>query len=257
MTEAGAGEAIREPFDALAQAKELLRSVRAGALATLVPGQAFPFVSLVNVATAPDASPILLLSRLAAHTRHLASDPRLSLLLAQTGAGDPLAHPRITLVGRAERIDDAGRRAALKARFLAKHPKSALYADFADFSFWLVAMEQAHLNGGFGRAGRFDAKSLVTSLEGAGALVAAEAQGLVQLNPSHRSALGQLAAAVAGKLDGAWRATGIDPEGLDLACGDRTARVVFPHRVQTLQEVLEILPQLVQRQWPKSPEADA
>jgi heme iron utilization protein len=257
MTEAGAAAAIREPFDALAQAKELLRSVRAGALATLVPGQAFPFVSLVNVATAPDASPILLLSELAAHTKHLAADPRLSLLLAQTGAGDPLAHPRITLMGRAKRIDDPGNRAALKERFLAKHPKSALYADFTDFSFWLVAMEQAHLNGGFARAGRFEAKSLVTSLDGAQSLVAAEAQGLAQLNASHRSALAQLAAAFAGKPDGDWRATGIDPEGLDLAYGDRTARVVFPHRVQTLQEVLEIVPRLVERQKPNSPELDA
>ena len=253
MTEAGAGEAVREPFDALAQAKELLRSVRAGALATLVPEQGFPFVSLVNVATAPDASPILLMSSLAAHTRHLAADPRVSLLLAQTGAGDPLAHPRITLMGRAERIDDAGRRAALKARFLAKHPKSALYADFADFSFWLVAMEQAHLNGGFGRAGHFAAKSLVTPLEGAGALVAAEAQGLAQLNASHQAVLARLAVANGGEPDGDWHATGIDPEGLDLACGDLTARILFPGRVQTLPEVLVLLPQLVEAQAPNSP----
>lgn len=246
MTEAAPAGAVREPFDALAQSKELLRSIRAGALATLVPGQACPFVSLVNVATAPDSSPILLLSELAAHTRHLAADPGLSLLLAQTGAGDPLAHPRITIMGRAERIGDRGRRAALKERFLAKHPKSALYADFADFSFWLVAMEQAHLNGGFARAGHFDAKSLVTSLEEAGALVAAEAEGLVQLNASHQSALARAAVSV-GKPDGDWHATGIDPEGLDLACGDLTARAVFPDRVQTFKEVLEILPRLEER----------
>jgi putative heme iron utilization protein len=74
--------------------------------------------------------------RLAAHTRHLEADPRLSLLLAQTGAGDPLTHPRITIVGIGECIFDPDRRAVLKARFLAKHPKSALYADFADFSYW-------------------------------------------------------------------------------------------------------------------------
>ncbi|MGH6852554.1 MAG: pyridoxamine 5'-phosphate oxidase family protein, partial [Methylocella sp.] len=100
-------------YDALAQAKELLRSVRAGALATLAPGN-FPFASLVNVATAPGGSPILLLSRLAAHTRHLASDPRLSLLLARNGAGDPLAHPRVTIMGRAECVTDPDGRAALK-----------------------------------------------------------------------------------------------------------------------------------------------
>ncbi|MGH6822215.1 MAG: HugZ family protein [Methylocella sp.] len=232
-------------YDALAQAKELLRSVRAGALATMVPENAFPFASLVNIATAPDGSPILLLSRLAAHTRHLASDPRLSLLLAQTGAGDPLANPRVTIMGKAESVSDPDRRAALKARFLAKHPQSALYADFGDFSFWRVAMEQAHFNGGFARAGHFKAESLATSLDGAEALVAAEAQAVSELNVHRQDALARLATAIAGKPDGRWRATGIDPEGIDLACDDRTARIAFPRPVRTLQEFREIWPELI------------
>jgi heme iron utilization protein len=233
-------------YDALAQAKELLRSVRAGALATLVPANAFPFASLVNVATAPDGSPILLLSRLVAHSRHLASDPRLSLLLVQTGAGDPLAHPRITIMGRAECVSDPDGRAALKARFLAKHPHSALYADFGDFSFWRVAMEEAHMNGGFARAGNFKAASIVTPLDGADALVAAEAQALSHLNAHHLGALAQFATALAGKPDGPWRATGIDPDGIDLASGDRTARIAFPRPVRGLDDLRETLPQLIE-----------
>ena len=200
--------------------------------------------SLVNVATAPDGSPILLLSRLAAHTRHLASDPRLSLLLAQTGAGDPLAHPRVTIMGTAECVIDPGR-AALKARFLAKHPESALYADFGDFAFWRVAMEQAHFNGGFARAGHFTAAALVTPLDGAEALVAAEAQALAHVNERHRDALAQLVAAIAGKPDGPWQATGIDPEGIDLGCGDRTARIAFPRPVRSLEDLRATLPQLI------------
>jgi heme iron utilization protein len=108
--------------------------VRTGALATLMPGQAS--LLLASSTSRPRGSPILLLSRLAAHTRDLEADPRLSLLLAQTGAGDPLTHPRVTIVGIGECIFDPDRRAVLKARFLAKHPKSALYADFADFSYW-------------------------------------------------------------------------------------------------------------------------
>lgn len=246
MTDAAAGGHGPRPFDALAQAKELLRSVRAGALATSVPGQAFPFASLVNVATAPDGSPILLLSRLAAHTRHLASDPRLSLLLAQTGAGDPLAHPRVTITGTGECVEDPDRRAALKARFLAKHPESALYADFGDFSFWRVAMEQAHLNGGFARAAHFKAASLATSLEGAEALIAAEAQALSKVNAHHQGALARFAVALAGKPDGPWRATGIDPEGMDLGCGDRTARIAFPQPVRTLDGLFATFPSLAE-----------
>ena len=231
-------------YDALAQAKELLRSVRAGALATLVPESAFPFASLVNVATAPDGSPILLLSRLAAHTRHLGSDPRLSLLLAQTGAGDPLAHPRITIIGTGECVIDPDGRAVLKARFLARHPESALYADFGDFAFWRVVVEEVHLVGGFGRQGHFKAKSLVTSLDGAEALVAAEAQALSHVNAHYQAVLARFAAAPAGRPDGPWQATGIDPEGIDLGCGDRTARIAFSRPIRTLQDLREILPEL-------------
>ncbi len=257
MTDAITGDPDPSAYDALAQAKELLRSVRAGALATLVPGNAFPFASLVNVATAPDGSPILLLSRLAAHTRHLASDPRLSLLLVQTGRGDPLAHPRVTIMGRGACIAEPDFRAALKARFLAKHPQSALYADFADFSFWRVAMHEAHLNGGFARAGHFEATALVTSLDGAEALVAAEVQALSHVNAHYQAALARLAAALAGKPDGPWRATGIDPEGIDLGCGDRTARIAFPRPVCTLQDLREILPELVKPTRPAAPDPDA
>jgi len=244
-------------YDALAQAKGLLRSVRAGALATKVPENAFPFASLVNVATAPDGSPILLLSRLAAHTRHLASDPRLSLLLVQTGRGDPLAHPRVTIMGRGECIAEPDFRAALKARFLARHPESALYADFGDFAFWRVVMEEAHLIGGFGRQGHFKAQSLATSLDGAEALVAAEAQALAEMNAHHQDALARLAAALAGRLDGPWQATGIDPEGIDLICGDRTARLAFPRPVYTLQDLREILPELVKPTRPAAPDPGA
>ena len=246
MTDAASGGAGPQSYDALAQAKELLRSVRAGALATLVPENAFPFASLVNVATAPDGSPILLLSRLAAHTRHLASDPRLSLLLVQTGAGDPLAHPRVTIMGTGACVADPDRRAALRARFLAKHQEAALYADFGDFSFWSVVMGEAHLIGGFGRQGHFKAAALATPLDGAEALVAAEAQALSQVNAHHQDALARLATALAGRPDGPWRATGIDPEGIDLACFDRTARIAFLRPVRTLQELREMFPELIE-----------
>ncbi len=82
--------------------------MRVGALGTLQP-DGTPFVSLVTVATAIEGHPLMLLSALSAHTQHLATEPRVSLLLAQGGKGDPLAHPRLTLTGRAERIEEATR----------------------------------------------------------------------------------------------------------------------------------------------------
>lgn len=230
-----------QPYDALVEAKRLLRVIRAGALATLSPPESAPFASLVNVATTPDGSPILLVSQLAAHTRHIAADPRVSLLLAQGGEGDPLAHPRLTLMGRAERVSDPIARAKLKARFLAKHPRSALYADFADFSFWQVALDHGYLNGGFGRTGSFPAAALMTSIAQADGLVGAEAEALAHINSAHKDALALYAAALAGAPNGAWRAIGLDPDGLDLTFGDQTVRIMLPRSVHTLEELREAL----------------
>jgi heme iron utilization protein len=243
MTEA-LQESTPAPYDALGEAKSLLRLIRAAALATLAPPDGTPFATLVNVATEPDGSPILLMSQLAAHTRHLANDPRLSLLLAQSGAGDPLAHPRLTLTGKAEKVTDPERRAAVKARFLARHPKSALYADFGDFAFFHVEIGDAHLNGGFGKTGRFDAATLLTDVHGADALLAGEADALAHMNADHKDALALYATKLAGAPQGAWAATGIDPEGMDLADGDLTARLVFPQRVSDGEGLRKVLVEL-------------
>ncbi len=135
-------------FDAVGVAKELLRTTRAGALATNDPQSGFPLATLVNVATDIDGSPLLLLSGLSLHTRNLVADGRASLLLAPAGKGDPLAHPRLTVVGRASVTKDE----RATRRFLSKHPKSRLYVELPDFNFWHLAISGVHLNGGFARA---------------------------------------------------------------------------------------------------------
>src|ERR1700682_1523408 len=81
-------------------ARSLLRRSRQGALATLVPGSGDPYCSLVNVASHPDGSPILLISRLALHTRNILGDSRVSLMLDERAAGDPLGGSRVMLGGR-------------------------------------------------------------------------------------------------------------------------------------------------------------
>jgi putative heme iron utilization protein len=244
-------------FDATGEAKRLLRATRAAALATLAEGH--PFASLVNVATNYDGTPILLLSTLAGHTRHLASDPRLSLLLSRGGRGDPLAHPRLTLLGSAEKIDDPDRRAALRTRFLKRHPKSALYADFADFALFEVRLTHAHLNGGFGRAAAFAADRLLTPLAAAADLIAAEPSAVDHINSDHAEVASLLAQAFAHATPGRWRVTGIDPEGLDLARDDEICRVTFPEAVTSgaeLRRVLMDLAAAARRCLPASGTAD-
>ena len=70
-----------------------------------------------------------------------------------------------------------------------------------------------------------------SDLSDADALIAAEADAVAHLNDDHRDALALYATALAGMPPGDWRATGLDPEGIDLAAGDLTARVPFPERI--------------------------
>jgi putative heme iron utilization protein len=218
-------------FDALGLAKSLLRATPAGALAT-IDAEGRPFSTLVTVATDSDGRPILLLSRLAAHTRHLEANGRCSLLLARIGRGDPLAHPRLTLLGQAQRLDRQGPDGVrVRRRFLAAHPKAELYADFGDFSFWRMDLSEAHLNGGFARAAQLSADDLVTDVSDATSLVAAEADALEHMNADHGDAIGHYATALLGAKPGRWRLSGLDPDGCDLAKGDDRRRLSFPERV--------------------------
>jgi hypothetical protein len=226
-------------FDPVAESRRLLRTIRTAALATLTESGA-PFATLTAIATDYDGAPLLLLSKLAHHTGNLERDGRCSLLLAQGGRGDPMAHPRLTLVATAART----RSETVRARFLRRNPKAQLYADFPDFSFWRAEIEAVHLNGGFARAADFGPDRLLFDMRGAEALTAAEADILDHLNADHVDALALYAQKFAGAKDGQWRATGIDPEGLDLACGDATARIAFPQPIRTPQESRAVLVEL-------------
>jgi heme iron utilization protein len=226
-------------FDPVAESKRLLRSIRTATLATLTEAGA-PFATLTAIATDHDGTPILLLSKLAHHTSNLERDGRCSLLLAQGGRGDPMAHPRLTLVARAARTQSP----TARARFLSRNAKAQLYADFPDFSFWRAEIEAVHLNGGFARAADFGPAHLLTDISGAEALIAAQEEILEHINAAHAEALAAYAQKLAGATPGQWRASGIDPEGLDLVCGDATARVAFPRAIATPQEAREMLAEL-------------
>jgi putative heme iron utilization protein len=227
-------EGARPPadFDPKALAKALLRGIRAGTLGTLDRNTGHPFASLVNVATDVDGAPLILTSRLSTHTANLEADGRASVLLAETGKGDPLAHPRLTVLGRFATVAKGGAdEARVRRRFLARHPKSELYADFGDFSFWRMDVVSAHLNGGFARAADLKASDVLTDISDADDLVAAEEGAIAHMNQDHADAIELYAVDLLGEAEGPWKISGVDPDGVDLIAGDRIARLPFKERV--------------------------
>ena len=115
-------------------ARALLRQAQYAALAVIDPETGFPFASRALLATDIDGVPAILISRLATHFGAIMTDNRVSLLTGEPGKGDPLAHPRMTTLCRAQLVEKTSdAHARLRGRFLRRHPKSALYIDFPDF----------------------------------------------------------------------------------------------------------------------------
>jgi len=210
-----------------ALARSLARSCTRAALATNFGGA--PYASLVLLAVDLDATPLLLLSELAQHSRNIAFDPRVSLLLDATeGHPDPLTGPRLTLLGRALPTDDP----RCLARFISHHPTSAGYAGFRDFHLYRVDVERGHLVVGFGRIDWIGGADLLFAPD-TGALAAAEPGILTHMNEDHSDAIAQYAQRLLGRSGTGWRMTGIDPEGIDLRCESETARLDFSAPIAT------------------------
>jgi putative heme iron utilization protein len=134
-------------FDPKQAVKALLREGLSGALATLMPGTGDPYCSLVNIATAADSAPLLLLSTLAIHTKNLFADPRASLMIDERKQGDPLEGARIMLMGTVTPTNDPD----VRHRYLSRHPEAEQFAGFKDFSFYRMEIARIHLVAGFGR----------------------------------------------------------------------------------------------------------
>ena len=215
----------RVPVDdeARRHAGTLLRRARFGAMATLDPSTGAPLASRVSLATAQTGDPIFLISRLSAHFGALEADNRCSLLIGEPGSGDPLAHPRMTLTGRAIMVDGNGS-AELRGRFLARHPKALPYADFGDFALWRFKVGRASFIRGFGRAHELERSDLC--VQPISELERIEHEAVDHVNRCHPDTVDLLAAKTGADGPG-WTLATLDPTGLDMVRGDETARFWF------------------------------
>ena len=227
-------------FDSGKVARSLLRRSRQGALATLMAGSGDPYCSLVNLASHPDGSPILLISRLAVHTRNILADARVSLMLDERASGDPLEGARIMLAGRAEMAGNDDVR-NLRRRYLNAHPSAEAFADFQDFSFYRIKPTGTHLVAGFGRIVDLTPAQFLTPIDDAGALLEAEQRAVEHVNADHRDAMNVYATRLLGAEATDWRCTGCDPDGLDMRAGNQVLRLEFPQRVTGLDELRKML----------------
>jgi len=237
-------------------ARELVRASAVASLATLDPEHGPPHASLVTIALSQSMAPVLLLSDLALHRKNIAADPAVALLV--TGEGrkaaahdDPLAGDRVTLRGMVAKSRDP----ADCARFLARHPAAADYADFGDFNFFRMNVTGVHLVGGFGRIKAYPGEQWPPDTAAMADLIAAEADIVDHMNADHADAVAAYATGLLNRDAGAWRMTGIDPWGADLRLGDQIARLPFDAPVATPDAARATLVALVRQA--RAPQAAA
>ena len=213
------------------------------ALATIDRKGGGPFLSLTGVATLMDVTPILLMSDISRHTQNLDEDPRASVLFDGTGDhANPLTEDRVSVNGRiikCTRID-------AEQRFMAKHPK-AFYAQFADFSFYEMQIEDAHFVGGFGTALSIPADVICLQNEEVADLGDAEQSILTHMNEQHTDAVRNMAVNLLQGGDGPWQLTGIDPEGCDFMMRKERCRLDFSSRLKNADDAHHVLVKLAKK----------
>ena len=228
-----------------AAARAVVRALDRAALATRMAGDGSPYASLVMTACDPAGTPLMMLSDLAEHTRNLKIRPEASLLFdATAGLDNALTGTRVTLQGsiRQEPSDSA-----LTARYLAGHPDAELYAGFADFNLYRMQVTRVHVVAGFGRIHWLGAETFLACADLAAELADAEPEIVSHMNDDHADAVRLYATRLGGSVEGAWRMSGIDCDGIDLRLGSARARIPFDRPVFNADEARIALAGLAKR----------
>lgn len=200
----------------------MLRHGDAGMLATAARRfDGHPFGSVVRYALDGGGRPLLLMSRLAEHTRNVDADPRVSLLVAELG-GDVQVDARVTVVGRCARASGDGEAAA---RYLRRFPDAAELLELGDFDFFRIAPLTVRYIAGFGRIHWLPPQAI---LEADCEIADAEATLLAEID---RDRLAALWTRHGGPATDSVQPCGIDADGIELQAGGRRRRIDFPQPV--------------------------
>lgn len=243
---------LETSVEAIRAAKDIMRLSRYGAIAVLEAETSHPIVTRTNCALTMEGDPVFLMSDLAAHTKGLKQDARSSLMLGEPGKGDPLAHPRLTLIGNTTAVgtvtDSEQKREALqRGRYITRHPKAELYNQLPDFHLYQMKIERALFNAGFGKAYTLTRADLILPDEMTSNLKHAESGIISHMNEDHGDAIDHYAKEHCNHQGENWRMTGCDPEGVDLMRGDEAARLNFETPCLTAEDMRKMLINLAQR----------
>ncbi len=192
--------------------------------------------------------PIFLISTMAMHTQNLQADPRASLLVTQSGAGDPLGAARITLVGSVLSVA-APELTEARRLYLSHHVNSKYWVDFEDFSFYRMDVAEIYYVGGFGVMGWISSSEYARACPDP--LADSMTEIIEHMNADHQDAIVLLARAFARTESEEATMTAVDRLGFHVRMktrnGIRGARIAFVREVSNAAETRKVLVEMVQQ----------
>lgn len=232
------------------RARSLVETETTGALSTLSTEMGgWPFGSFTAFGLDARNRPIILVSRLAEHSRNLDFDARASLLVTESERPDALGPGRVTLLVRFERASEQ-ERAEVSVSYLARVPTAASLLTLKDFSFWRGNVERVRFIAGFGKIGWIDAEDWAVARPDP---LAPHRRAICEHVSQHHSDVLDLCARGVddGVSDHSTTMTGVDRLGFDVGWTSgglpRTLRVGFETEVASPDEVRKELVALAKR----------
>jgi len=223
------------------EARRYLRRHHAGVLATLSKRLGgYPFGSIVPFILDHDAQPVVLVSRLAEHTKNMAADPRASLLVHDV-AEDVQTAARLTLVGDAAPVPEP---ATVAARYLRRFPDAQGLLDLGDFTFWRLRAVFVRHVAGFGAIRSITPQSFAPPEN---RLAEVEDEIVAHMNVDHGGTLRGYCHHATGVEPSSAVLIGIDCDGLDVRADGALVRIEFDTPVTNAGKAREVLAELARR----------
>ncbi len=196
----------------------------------------YPFGSLLPYCLDQRGYPLILISRLARHTKNIHVDPRTSLLVAESGVDNIQKAARLTYVGRAVPLinrEDA-------ARYYRYFPQCVGYETDLDFEFHVLEPVSCYFVGGFGRITPYSPESVTTEIS----FEPETEMSIVQhMNQDHVAAMETYCQGIGRELvaDESPLMAGVDRLGFHLRIDEQLLRFNFTQPVSTAMQVREEL----------------
>lgn len=223
-------------------ARELIRLGQSGALA-ICNKHGAPIVDSVDIATDTNGAPVFALQRDASVFSQLQTRPECGLLVEPLVSGDFDRRQRVSIRGSAFPVGTQSIE-RVQSRFARKH--TMLPSDFfKTHSMWRLEISHATLAGGTSGPRELKRADLLVDLENWEAWHLMEHGAVEHMNDDHADATALYATVLCNQPTGDWRITGLDPEGIDMACGEFHERLTYQTPLETAAALRPTLVELV------------